>query len=291
MNFTQAPPPQPPTLPSGWTAHWDKQRQIFYYHATSNGVSTWVKPEQPPPPPNDPPMSTTQHPKQVHPNATPNVKPGATTTAPTTQNPEQVYDSSRHILIADRSGSMRSFGSETLGALNAYLTSINTKYPETKVTLITFDNQIDVAATNASPTLKIDPSWIAPRGSTALRDALAQGIAVADKEEAAGKAVGNNVEIFVTLFTDGHDNQSNTSAAQLSEIIRVRKEKGWDFTFLAANQDAITAASALNISGKDAITVGKNRGGMSRAMGSAARKCKRSGFSKSDRSSAMSGFS
>ena len=318
MNFTQTSttPPTPPTVPSGWQAHWDDSSRAYYYHATSSGTVQWERPTSPPaglstpiaPPPQSPRKRKAQH-EVGDPAPTTVSAPTTTTTTTTTttkkhENPEE-YDAARYILIADRSGSMRSFGDETMGALKAYVDGISSKTaeaqeaqdegssPETPplLTLITFDREIDVVARNVSTTeLVIQPAWITPRGSTALRDALALGVSIADEEEKKLKLQGKTCEVFVAIFTDGSDNASQKySPKAISELIQVRKDRGWDFTFLAANQNAVTSAQSLNIAGKDAITVGKSRGGMKMAMKSASRKCKRSGFTPQNRMSAMTG--
>ena len=203
---------------------------------------------------------------------------------------DKVYDEARHVLIVDRSGSMRSFGNETHGALRAYLEGVNETHASSKVTLITFDDQIEVVAKNAAPSLAIQPAWIEPRGMTALRDALVKGIEIADKEEIACGITKTTVEINIAVFTDGSDNASSISPSGLAQMIAQRESRGnWDFTFLAANQNAITSAAAIGISRKNAISVGKAKGGMRCAMQSASKKCKRSGFSSAQRSKAMKG--
>ena len=274
MNFTQNAQQPPPTIPSGWQAHWDRSSSRYYYHATSTGLSTWTLPAQPPLPP-----TTPTPPTQPVPLSSPY------------ENPEEVYDEARHILIVDRSGSMQSFGSETPHALKAYLEGVTEKYgSKSKVTFITFDNEIEIVAKNEAPSLQIQPAWIQPRGTTALRDAMVKGIEVGNEEYKSCQNSGKKVELFLACFTDGADNASISSPSALAALIAEHKAKGnWDFTFLAANQDAITSAKAIGIDGQNAISVGRARGGMRRAMGSAARKCKKSGFSMQARSSAMTG--
>jgi len=185
---------------------------------------------------------------------------------------------------------MRSFGNETSAALAAYLKGVETKYAHSKVTLITFDNQIEVVAKNVAPSVTIHPAWIEPRSTTALRDAVVNGISVADAEEEEAKAAGKTVELFIAIFTDGSDNASSTSAQTLSSMIAQRESKeNWDFTFLAANQNAISSASAIGISSKNAMSVGGGKGRLQSAMCSAARKSKKSGFSAAMRSGAKQG--
>ena len=276
MNFTQTQQQQPqpaPPLPSGWTAHYDQASQRYYYHAASTGSSVWTLPTAPPLPP-----------------SSPHLTPSTPAADNNNVEKDKVYDQARHILIVDRSGSMRSFGNETHGALKAYLEGVNETHASSKVTLITFDDQIQVVAKNAAPSLAIQPAWIEPRGMTALRDALVKGIEIADKEEIACGITKNTIEINISVFTDGSDNASSISPSGLAQMIAQRESRGnWDFTFLAANQNAITSAAAIGISRKNAISVGKAKGGMRCAMQSASKKCKRSGFSSAQRSKAMKG--
>jgi hypothetical protein len=50
------------------------------------------------------------------------------------------------------------------------------------------------------------------------------------------------------ILTDGHENSSQEhTREQIFELIRDHRDKGWEFVFLAANQDAFKTAESLAI--------------------------------------------
>ena len=160
-----------------------------------------------------------------------------------------------------------------MGALKAYVDGVVETSPGSEIALITFDNKIKIVAQGVKvSSFKLRPEWVTPRGTTALRDAIQTGIELGDNVEAKTKATGKTVEIKIAIFTDGQDNASANTPRGIAAMIEERKKRGnWDFTFLAANQDAVTAASTMNIDRKDAISVGRARGAMRSAMTAACR--------------------
>jgi hypothetical protein len=62
-------------------------------------------------------------------------------------------------------------------------------------------------------------------------------------------------KILFVIATDGFENSSKEyNQRTVAKLIKAKQEAGWDFTFIAANQDAVMTAQGLNIAEKDSIT-------------------------------------
>ena len=184
------------------------------------------------------------------------------------------------VLVVDRSGSMASYGSEGASAVQAAIDEVPAaRGADARLTVRTFDNIHTVVAQSVlAQSYKLDPAVMAPRGSTALRDAVARAIEYAD-------TLVTHKKVYVVIFTDGHDNSSSHNSSQVATMIAAARAKGVDFTWLAAGQAQMSAATSMGIDQKDVMEVGGAGQDMCSAMCSSFRKSP-AGFSASDRASA-----
>jgi len=164
------------------------------------------------------------------------------------------------VLCIDRSGSMTSFGNEVIGGVDSYFKTINQNHPNIKLSIITFDDIIETPCFNELLTdqSELKAKWIEPRGCTALRDGILASIQCA--ESMLTKNNAKDVEIEIVVFTDGMENASEKiSHHKLKSVIKKYKMKGWTFTFLAANQDAVATGSRFGFDAGRSMTtsVGK----------------------------------
>jgi hypothetical protein len=153
--------------------------------------------------------------------------------------------------ILDRSGSMSSMQEPAIAAFNAFIKAQLDVPGDARLTLIQFDDAYEVPV-EAQPIQDV-PQLIAatyqPRGSTALLDAIGRTIeGVASRTKALPPEQQPGKVVFA-IFTDGQENASHRyTAKHISDLIRLyREEKGWEFLFLAANQDAIATAAAMSM--------------------------------------------
>ena len=153
--------------------------------------------------------------------------------------------------ILDRSGSMQSMQEPAVTAFNEFL-KLQLDVPgDARLTLIQFDDAYEVAVA-ARPVQNVDQLTAAtyvPRGSTALLDAIGRTIKDIDARLQALPESERPGKVILAIFTDGEENASRTFTAQhINDLIRLyRDEKGWEFLFLAANQDAIATASSMSM--------------------------------------------
>ncbi len=153
--------------------------------------------------------------------------------------------------ILDRSGSMQPMQEPAVAAFNSFVKTQLEVPGEARLTLVQFDDAYEVpVSTRPLPEVpELTAATFVPRGSTALLDAIGRTIKDTDQRLQALPAEEQPGKVILVIFTDGMENASQTySARHISDLIRLyRDEKGWEFLFLAANQDAIASAAAMNV--------------------------------------------
>jgi len=155
------------------------------------------------------------------------------------------------VFILDKSGSMGGLEADTIGGYNSMLAKQKAVDGECIITSVLFDNtyellhdRIDIKAVNP-----ITSKEYFIGGSTALLDAIGKTILK------IGTAQRNTAEdyraekIMFVIITDGEENSSReyTDAKVKAQIERQKKEFGWEFIFLGANNDAVETAGRYGI--------------------------------------------
>lgn len=140
-------------------------------------------------------------------------------------------------IILDRSGSMHLAWDDTVGAVQEMLRE-QASEGETLLVPVVFDNEIDRLDTVVAPANPFE--GVKPRGSTALHDAVANGIAYVEQY------APENDKTAVVIATDGYENASREhDLASVSKLIQAKRDEGWEFIFIGANQDAWATGKAL----------------------------------------------
>ena len=161
------------------------------------------------------------------------------------------------VFILDRSGSMHSLTSETIGGFNS-LVEKQKKEGNAYLTTVLFDNTCETLHDHIDirrvPVLTSNEYYAC--GSTALLDAVGKTIdsighrlSQTPEDERPGK-------VIFTITTDGYENASKEySLARVKEMItHQRNVYNWEFVFLGANIDAVETAGSLGISPQMAKT-------------------------------------
>ena len=156
------------------------------------------------------------------------------------------------IVVLDRSGSMDSIGKSTVEGFNTFLKEQKAAKGEATLTLIQFDNEIQTDYLNESLNnvneLVLGKTFV-PRATTALFDAIGQTIA---------RTKTKNDVVFV-IITDGHENASKEyDQSKVFKMIEEKKAEGWNFLFLAANQDAMKSGASIGINASNSMTFAAN---------------------------------
>lgn len=155
-----------------------------------------------------------------------------------------------NLIILDESGSMDCIKRQALSGVNETLQTIRSaqeKFPEQEqlVTFVPFQSgsiKFVRDCVNIRNVQDLRPDEYNPGACTPLYDAI--GMAVNHLKA----QVAPIDSVLVTIITDGYENASTEfNANDISRITEEMKGKGWLFTYIGANQDAIEVARTLNI--------------------------------------------
>lgn len=190
-------------------------------------------------------------------------------------------------IVLDRSGSMSSIRDDMVGALEHMLKEQAGQTGLLTVDVVTFDDQLDHTHSWAAPEdVQIE---LAPRGGTALYDAVGTVINGFDQRIQLLPEHARPANVQVVIVTDGHDNRSTEYTAEITKsLVQRQRDLGWEFTFLGADQDAVLAAADLGIDASSAITFTRDRRDIDATMGTVStllthtRRRERGGFTKTD---------
>jgi len=166
------------------------------------------------------------------------------------------------VLVLDRSGSMGVIKDDVIGGFNHFLQEQKKLPGKANFTLAQFDDIYEVVhehvALKGVPELTNDTYQ--PRATTALLDAIGKTIVKADGLKAK--------QVSFVILTDGMENASREyNRSQIFDMVKDRTDKGWQFIFLAANQDAIQAGSQIAIPQGQSLTFAHSGEGVRAAYG------------------------
>lgn len=160
-------------------------------------------------------------------------------------------------LIVDRSGSMNRIKDDAEGGVNAFIDE-QQEDGEANITLVEFDHAYDevysrIPITNA-------PSYtLRPRGRTALLDAIGRTLQTYRDVQTTGKMV-------CVIVTDGHERDSTEwDRAGIKLLIEDLRESGWEFVFLAADEDALEDSTNWGMQLDSSMVFDRAQGGAQNA--------------------------
>jgi hypothetical protein len=178
--------------------------------------------------------------------------------------------------ILDRSGSMQPMQEPAVAAFNDFIKSQLDVPGDARLTLIQFDDayEVPISAKPIQNVPQLTAATYTPRGSTALLDAIGRTIKETDRRISALPDSEKPGKVILAIFTDGMENASQEyTIKHISDLIRLyRDQKGWEFLFLAANQDAIASSSAMHMDASLSANVSFDMKGIKSTGGAMARK-------------------
>lgn len=196
-------------------------------------------------------------------------------------------------MVLDRSGSMASIEEATVAGVNRFIEEQKQVPGTATLKLVQFDDVyeevFDTPIAEApqltlSKTPKERQKTYAPRGSTALLDAIGRTVTELGSALAALTEEERPSKVIVVIMTDGLENASRVYSKEkvLALITEQRDIYKWDFVYLGANQDAIATAATMGIDAASSITYKPNRAAAANvvsAMSAAVRRSRVSGQS------------
>lgn len=156
------------------------------------------------------------------------------------------------IMVLDRSGSMDTIARATVDGINSFVKEQKAAEGDAYMTLVQFDDQYQIdykeRPINEVADL-INGETFCPRATTALYDAIGRTI----------NEINTTDDVIFVIVTDGAENASKEfTREQVFSKIEEKKKEGWNFLFLAANQDAMKTGGSLGISASNSMTFNAN---------------------------------
>ncbi|WP_154795078.1 vWA domain-containing protein [Occultella kanbiaonis] len=157
--------------------------------------------------------------------------------------------------LLDRSGSMQSIKSDTVGGFDAFIAEQRGEPGRCTVSLAQFDNEYQEVYADR-PIADVPSLELVPRGSTAMLDAIGRLINATGARLAALPEAERPGTVIVGIMTDGLENASKEfSRAQIKAMIGEQTDRyGWQFLYMGANQDAIEVGTGLGVDPGLAVT-------------------------------------
>ncbi len=155
------------------------------------------------------------------------------------------------VFILDSSGSMAALTDDTIGGFNAMVEKQKKEEGEALLSAVLFSDESRVLY-DRTDIRKVEPMTARQYqagGCTALLDAIGGAVRhIANVHKYAREEDRPARTVFV-ITTDGMENASRRFGyAEVQRMVRHEREKhGWEFLFLGANMDAISAARSFGI--------------------------------------------
>jgi len=154
------------------------------------------------------------------------------------------------VLVLDQSGSMSHTTDATIKGVNVMIEEQSSIPGTAYLTLTLFDTGVlerytagDLSTIPAMA--RNGDNSFQPSGGTALYDAVAQTIRSTEAWLVANPFKG---KVIFVIFTDGQENSSkHTTLDQLNDLVRVKKDEGWEFIFMGSGQASWTEGKNLQV--------------------------------------------
>ena len=155
------------------------------------------------------------------------------------------------VFILDESGSMSGMEADTIGGFNSMIDKQRREEGEAYVSTVAFANESRVIhdrvrIEQVEPLTRRDYT---PGGCTALLDALGGAIHHIGNVHKYARAEDVPEHTVFVITTDGMENASHRySRREVKQMVERQKDRyGWEFLFLGANIDAVSAAEDIGI--------------------------------------------
>ena len=161
-------------------------------------------------------------------------------------------------VVLDRSGSMSNCVYQTIDALNGYLIGLQEENTEGVVTVSLFDSQsidIGVDKVQIKDLSPLDYSFLTPRASTPLYDAIGAGI----YEHSSYNATREDKKVLV-IVTDGYENASREYTGEaIKKLVEEKEEAGWLIVYLGSDHDIYKQTRMMGIGPERSIRYSKGK--------------------------------
>ena len=162
-------------------------------------------------------------------------------------------------IVVDRSGSMVSLQNELISGLNAFCEEQKNTSPNSRLICTRFDNIVELVLETDSLNnfRRFSSDDFVPRGMTSLHDAVKDMVSRIEANVTSNNIEETDLPIIVIL-TDGAENSSLTSREEIAAIVKAKRNLGWKFIFMGANQDALEVGSSMGMNRDNCMTYSAN---------------------------------
>jgi hypothetical protein len=156
-------------------------------------------------------------------------------------------------ILLDRSGSMQTIKSDTLGGLNSFILQQKEAGDNAALTFVQFDSENSFEVLFESRPIKevkiLEDKDFQPRAMTPLFDALGHFINATGARLAKIPEDDRPDKVIAVILTDGYENASHEfSQEKVREMITHQQDKyNWMFVFIGADMDAVEVGGGLGI--------------------------------------------
>ena len=160
------------------------------------------------------------------------------------------------VFILDRSGSMGGLEEDTIGGFNSMIKKQKKEDGKCYVTTVLFDSVVETIhdRVDLEKIGEMTDKDYFVRGSTALLDAIGKTVKHIGNIHKYAREEDVPAHTIFVITTDGMENSSREySSDKVKKMIEKKKEKGWEFIFLAANIDAVETARSFGIAKENAV--------------------------------------
>lgn len=174
-------------------------------------------------------------------------------------------------VILDRSGSMSTIADEVVGMYNRFIDEQKNLPDYAEVSLTQFDDLYEETYIRRPLTCcesLVHGKTYQPRGMTALYDAVGKTINKINQDIEKLSMNKRPQRVLFVIITDGHENASREYMGKTIQdlIATYKKERGWDFIFLAAGIDSFAEGMRFGMSLDKCMDFDKSSSGL-RSMG------------------------
>ena len=155
------------------------------------------------------------------------------------------------VFVLDKSGSMSGLEKDTIGGFNSMLKKQREEEGDVVISTVLFDDRMQVLhdRTDLGSISDLTDRDYQVGGCTALLDALGRSIKHISKVQKSLPEDERPAKTMFIITTDGQENSSHEySYERIRKMVEKKQEKKqWEFLFLGANMDAISAAADIGI--------------------------------------------
>ena len=160
-------------------------------------------------------------------------------------------------VIIDKSGSMAGLTTDTIGGFNTFVADQKNVPGDVAFTLCLFSTTYQLVhdAVELASVPNLNDKTYRTGGGTALLDALGTTIDNVGNKLAAMSEEERPSKVIFLIITDGEENSSRKyNLDQIRSMVTHQRETySWEFVFMGANIDAISAGTSLGIAATNSV--------------------------------------